>query len=72
MIWALAATNLSPALLFTPWSDGLTVASGVLDLANGAGDAPAQAAALALCVIAVNLAALVVARSTFALRQADC
>ena len=64
----LAATNLSPALLFTPWTDGRTIAPGILTLANGPGDAPTQAAALALCVVTVNLATLAVARLTRALR----
>ena len=63
LIWVLAATNLSPALLFTPWIDGRTVAPGVLELADGPGDARSQAAALALCVIAANVAALAVARA---------
>jgi ABC-type Fe3+ transport system permease subunit len=71
LIWALGATNLSPALLFTPWTDGRTVTPGVLVLADGPGEARAQAAALALCVVAVNLAALAVARLTSALPRAD-
>jgi len=71
LIWALAATNLSPALLFTPWTDGRTVAPGVLVLADGPGEARAQAAALAVCVVAVNLVALAIARLTSALPRAD-
>ena len=61
---AMAATNLSPALLFTRWADGRTVAPGVLSLADSSADAQAQAAALALCAIAVNLGALGVAWAT--------
>jgi hypothetical protein len=71
LIWVLAATNVSPALLFTPWTDGRTVAPGVLDLANGPGDARSQAAALALCAIAANVAALAFARLTSARPRAD-
>ena len=71
LIWVLAATNVSPALLFTPWIDGRTVAPGVLDLANGPGDARSQAAALALCVIAANVAALAFARLTSGRPRAD-
>jgi hypothetical protein len=71
LIWVLAATNLSPALLFTPWSDGRTAAPGIVDLANGGGDARARAASLALCVVAVNLAAVVVARLTAAPPRSD-
>jgi iron(III) transport system permease protein len=70
LIWALAATNLSPALLFTPWTDGRNVAPGVLVLADGPGEARAQAAALALCIVAVNVAALAVGRLTSALPRA--
>ena len=47
-----------PALLFTPWTDGRTIAPGMLVLADGPGDARLQAAALACCLIAANLAAL--------------
>jgi iron(III) transport system permease protein len=71
LIWALAATNLTPALLFTPWTDGRTVAPGVLVLADGPPEARAQAAALALCIFAVNVAALALARLTSALPRAD-
>jgi hypothetical protein len=61
---ALAATNVTPALLFQPWSDQRTLAPGVLELAEGPGDARLQAAALALCAVALNLAALAAARLT--------
>jgi hypothetical protein len=62
-----AATSLTPALLFTPWMDGRTVAPGVLVLADGPDDARLLAAALALGALAVNIAVLVVARLTSAL-----
>jgi hypothetical protein len=61
-----AATNLTPALLLTPWMDGRTVAPGILVLADGPDAARLQAAALALGAIAVNLAALIAARFTSA------
>jgi len=67
LVWALAATNLTPALLFAPWTDGRTVAPGVVVLAGGAGEAPSQAAALALLAVAVNIGALLLARLTSAL-----
>jgi hypothetical protein len=59
---SLAATNLTPALLFEPWTDGQTVAPAVLLMAVGPADARSQAAMLALCAIAVNLLALAMAR----------
>jgi ABC-type Fe3+ transport system permease subunit len=70
LVWALAATNLTPSLLFSPWSDWRTVAPGVVFLAGGDGEARAQAATLALGAIAVNLGALAVARWTSALPRA--
>jgi ABC-type molybdate transport system permease subunit len=62
LAFSLAATNLTPALLFEPWIDGQTVAPAVLLLAVGSADARSQAAMLALCAIAVNLLALAIAR----------
>jgi hypothetical protein len=64
LVWVLAATNLTPSLLFAPWTDGRTVAPGIVGLA---GEEPAQAAALALLVVAVNIGALFLARLTSAL-----
>jgi hypothetical protein len=58
---SLAATNLVPALLFEPWIDGRTIAPAIVDLAGGSTNARSQAAALALCAIASNLAALALA-----------
>jgi hypothetical protein len=68
---SLAATNLTPALLFTPWSDGQTVAPAILALVDGPDDARFQAAALALLAIAGLLIALPVARLTSAWPR-DC
>jgi hypothetical protein len=59
---ALAAVNLVPALLFTPWMDVRNVAPGMVVLADGRGDARLQAAALAYCVIAGYLAGLCAVR----------
>ncbi|MHB1557064.1 MAG: hypothetical protein ACYC61_06260, partial [Isosphaeraceae bacterium] len=60
----LAATNLTPALLFAIWADVRTMAPGLLVLADGAGDARLQASFLALGLIVLNLAALGLARLT--------
>jgi ABC-type Fe3+ transport system permease subunit len=67
LAWSIAATNLSPALLFEPWIDGRTIAPAVLQLAAGPADARSQAAVLALCASAINLAALAMARMSSAL-----
>jgi ABC-type Fe3+ transport system permease subunit len=58
----LAAVNLTPALLFTPWMDGRSVAPALVELVNGRDDSRLQAAALAFCVLAGNLAGLCTAR----------
>jgi hypothetical protein len=72
LAWAFAATNVAPALLFEPWSDGQTVGPASLALAAGPPEARSRAAALALGAIAVNLAALAIARATSALpRRVD-
>jgi len=67
LAWALAATNLTPALLFEPGTEAQTIGPAVLSLAAGPADARSHAAALALVAIAVNLTALAVARVTSAL-----
>jgi ABC-type Fe3+ transport system permease subunit len=59
---ALASINLTPALLFTPWMDGRTIAPAMLVLADGPQDARLQATALAFFVIAGNLAGLCAGR----------
>jgi iron(III) transport system permease protein len=70
-VWAAAATNLTPALLWAPWSDGRTVAAGAVVLAGGAAEDECQAAALALLAIVVTLAALLLVRVTNSLRPFD-
>jgi hypothetical protein len=55
---ALAATSLSPAILLAPTLESRPVGAAIVVLANQPGDARAQAAALALLAIAVNLAVL--------------
>jgi ABC-type Fe3+ transport system permease subunit len=62
LAFSLAATNLTPALLFEPWADGRTIAPAVVIMATGAADARSLAAVLALCAIAMNLLALAIAR----------
>lgn len=59
---AMAAVNLAPALLFTPWTDGRTAAPAMLILADGPPNARLQAAALAVFLIAGSLAGLFAAR----------
>ncbi|AGA30866.1 ABC transporter permease [Singulisphaera acidiphila] len=53
----LAATSLSPALILTPSQENRPVTPGILLLADQTGEARSLAAALATCVIAVNLTA---------------
>ncbi len=67
LVCSFAATNLTPALLFERWPDGRTLVPAVVRLAAGPDDARSQAAALALCAMAINLAALGVARASSAL-----
>ena len=55
-LWsALAATSLGPAIVLSPTTDSRPVGPGVVILADQPGDARAQAAALALAAIALNL-----------------
>jgi iron(III) transport system permease protein len=61
LTFALAATNLTPALLLGPTADSRTVAPAVLILAEQPGDGLRRAAVLATCAIALNLFALAVA-----------
>lgn len=61
MAWALAATNLTPALLASPGTDGPTLAPAFLILADGQRDARSLAAGLALGILALNAVALAVA-----------
>jgi hypothetical protein len=62
MILSLSAVNLAPALLFSPWMDGRPVAPAMMVLADGPDDSRLQAATLACCMIAGNLAGLCAAR----------
>jgi hypothetical protein len=59
---SLAATSLTPALLWATGTDARTAAPALLALADGPEDARLQAGALALGVLAVQLAALATAR----------
>jgi ABC-type Fe3+ transport system permease subunit len=69
LAWALAATNLAPALLFGPWADSVAVAPAVVALADGPGDARSTAAILALGASALLIAALGAARATGAIKD---
>jgi hypothetical protein len=62
MVWGYAATNLAPALLFTPWMDGRTLLPAILALADTPDEGRLQAAALGLCALGVNLTALAAGR----------
>jgi ABC-type Fe3+ transport system permease subunit len=64
LVWCVAATNLAPALFLTPWADGRTITPGVLALADAPDGARPQAAALALCAIAINLISVIAGRAT--------
>jgi hypothetical protein len=57
----MAATNLAPALILAPVLAGQPAAPGVLLMADQPGDDRARAAALACCLLLVNLAALALA-----------
>jgi hypothetical protein len=67
LVAAFAATNLTPALLFSTGTDRPTLGPAFLDLAGGEALAQSQASALALAGIFVNLAAIAVAKGTRAL-----
>jgi iron(III) transport system permease protein len=73
LTWALAATNLTPALLASPGTDGPTLGPGLLILADGRPGARSIAATVALCILALDLAAFGLARACGALpRLEDC
>jgi ABC-type Fe3+ transport system permease subunit len=64
ILWsALAATSVSPAIVLSATAEDTPAGPAVVNLADQPGDARAQAAALAVAAIAVNLAALAWARS---------
>ncbi len=67
LFWALAATNVAPALLFTMGGEAKTLGPAVVELAAGDGLARSQAAILALAAVCANLAAIAVAHGMRAL-----
>jgi ABC-type Fe3+ transport system permease subunit len=69
--WATAATNLAPALLASPGTDGPTLATGALILADGGPSAQAVAACVALGILTLELAAFTVAWACGALPQLE-
>jgi iron(III) transport system permease protein len=72
LAWALAATNLTPALLYSTGIEPRTLAPAVLTLAEGPGGERALAAALALAILVIELAAFAVAWACGALpRQSE-
>jgi ABC-type Fe3+ transport system permease subunit len=64
LIWAFAATNLTPALLFATGTEGKTIGPAILDLAGGDALSRSRAAVLALLAIVVNLAGISTAYGT--------
>ncbi len=65
LVWAAAATNVTPAVLFSPDGDGKTLGPAIIELAIGDPAARSQAAVLALTAGCTNLAAIALA---FAIR----
>jgi hypothetical protein len=61
MTFALAATNLAPALVLAPTFEGRTVSPMILILADAPGAALDQAAALAALAVLINVTALALA-----------
>jgi hypothetical protein len=61
LFWAFAATNVSPALLFSTGIDGKTIGPAILDLAGGDAESRFRAAVLAVSAVLVNLTALGIA-----------
>jgi ABC-type Fe3+ transport system permease subunit len=61
VVWAVAVTNVNPALLFSAGGEGKTLGPALLELAGGDARARSQAAALALLAVLVNVAAIAVA-----------
>jgi hypothetical protein len=61
IVWVGAATNLTPALLFSPGGDGRILGPAFLSLSGGDATARSQAAALALAAVLANLTAVAVA-----------
>jgi ABC-type Fe3+ transport system permease subunit len=67
IIWAVAATNVAPALLFSAGSARKTLGPAIVELAGGDATARSTAAAIALLAVLVNLAAIAAAYGTSAL-----
>jgi ABC-type Fe3+ transport system permease subunit len=61
LTFALAATNLAPALVLAPTAESRPLVPGILILADQPGAAFGHAAALAVIAVAVNLAAIALA-----------
>ena len=61
LTFALAATNLAPALVLAPTAESRPLVPGVLILADEPGDGLARAATLASLALVVNLAAFTLA-----------
>ena len=65
-----AATNLTPALIFSIGSDRKPLGPAILDLAAGDAAARSRAAALALAAVLASLAAVAAAQATRSLPSA--
>ncbi|MEA2633050.1 MAG: hypothetical protein QOE66_3269 [Chloroflexota bacterium] len=71
LTFALAATNLAPALVLAPTVESRPIAPGILILADEPGLALDRAADLACVAVAVNLAALALAATSRSVRLGD-
>jgi iron(III) transport system permease protein len=71
LTFALAATNLAPALVLAPTLESRPVAPGILILADEPHIALERAANLACVTVAVNLAALALAATSRSIRLGD-
>jgi iron(III) transport system permease protein len=71
LTFALAATNLAPALVLAPTVESRPIAPGILILADEPGLALHRAADLACVAVAVNLAALALAATSRSVRLGD-
>ena len=69
LVWAAAATNVTPAVLFSPDGDAKTLGPAIVELASGDPAARSQAALLALAAGCTNLAAIALAFATRALHH---
>jgi iron(III) transport system permease protein len=71
LTFALAATNLAPALVLAPTAESRPLVPGTLILADEPGDAFGHAAALAGLAVAVNLAAFTLAGASRSIRLGE-